>query len=294
MSWSRIRACYTELVRARDSGISFADSWAAFADAVAASRDAPPYHLRGILGALRETCGQDARADIRILDHGCGGAVTLLYLLALGYRGIHGVDVGGNCQTWNRLLQERFGISERRFSVYDGRRLPLPNDSIDFLFSEEVLEHVHPTMVEDYYAEEARVLKPGAAAYHQVPHRWVPYESHTRTWVLHYLPRVLSLPLYRLLGRNAEFVRQHLFLRRPGFHYAMFRRHIGEYTDRTSDRLAGLTQFDYYDGPVRLRRLVARLVGIPGLGRALVLVFRHLVMIQTLSRKTPLQVSASK
>ena len=176
---------------------------------------------------------------------------------------------GGNCQTWNRLLQERFGISERRFSVYDGRRLPLPNDSIDFLFSEEVLEHVHPTMIEDYYAEEDQSalagcggLPPGAAPL-------VPYESHTRTWVLHYLPRVLSLPLYRLLGRNAEFVRQHLFLRRPGFHYAMFRRHIGDYTDRTSDRLAGLTLFDYYDGPVRLRRLVARLVGIPARARRL-------------------------
>ena len=123
----------------------------------------------------------------------------------------------------------------------------------------------------------------------------MPYESHTRTWVLHYLPRVLSLPLYRLLGRNAEFVRQHLFLRRFRVPLCDVQAPYREYTDRTSDQNSPV----WRSSTITTGRCVCvdwllGSSGYPAWSRALVLVFRHLVMIQTLSRKTPLQVSASK
>ena len=163
MSWLRCQRLVSRTGPARDSGISFADSgrpsptpWQ--------PRDAPPTHLRGILGALRENLRS---------GRPCGHRIWITAAVApsrcfISWRSGTGASTargrGRKLPNLEPPASRAVRHFERRFSVYDGRRLPLPNDSIDFLFSEEVLEHVHPTMVEDYYAEEARVLKPGAAA----------------------------------------------------------------------------------------------------------------------------------
>lgn len=285
MSWAEIQSRFAELVKARDSGTSFGEPWRAFQHSVLAGRGDPPYHLRQIHATLERTFDNVRRDDLVILDHGCGSSATLLYLLALGYEGIHGVDMGGGCEGWNRLLKEVLGIAEPRFRIYDGRQLPLANESVDLILSQEVLEHVPPHLIEAYYAEEARVLKPGGIALHQVPHRLVPYDSHTRTWFVHYLPRSLSLRVHRFLGSNMEVVENALFLRWPGYHRSKLRSYFDEATDRTLERLLELRDFDYYDGPVRLRRLVARVVQMPVVGLPIATVFRNFVMLETVAVK---------
>ncbi|MEN8198308.1 MAG: class I SAM-dependent methyltransferase, partial [Pseudomonadota bacterium] len=218
-------------------------------------------------------------------DHGCGSGATLLYLLARGYTGIHGVDVGGACAGWNTLLAAEYGIEQPRFFVYDGKRLPLGDESIDLVFSQEVLEHVAPDVIDSYYGEEARVLRPGGIAFHQVPHRLAPYDSHTGTWLLHYLPRPAYLAIHRRFGEKADFVENQLFLRWPWVHRRAMRRHFGGCSDLTLDRLQALDRLDYYDGPAGLRRFVGQAVRTPVIGVPAGFLLKNLVMLDTLSVK---------
>lgn len=53
----------------------------------------------------------------------------------------------------------------------DGVNLPLPDESVDFVFSSNVLEHV--TDLDALFAEQLRILKPGGLALHIMPnHLW--------------------------------------------------------------------------------------------------------------------------
>ena len=51
--------------------------------------------------------------------------------------------------------------------VYDGQSIPLESDSVDIVFSSNVLEHIRD--VEPFQSEVHRVLKPGGNAVHVLP-----------------------------------------------------------------------------------------------------------------------------
>ena len=275
-----------DLQNANEAGQPLADLWASFVSAALASEAAPPVHLELILSILRQAGRGRPRDELVILDHGCGGGFTLLYLLALGYRSIHGVDPGPPCENWNRLLASECGIAEQRFWMYDGLTLPLGDDSVDVIFSQQVLEHVQPHLLESYYAEEGRVLKEGGIAYHQVPHRLVPYDSHSRTWLIHYLPLQLRRPLFRLTSNDPHYIESILWLRWPWIHRSRMLRHVGSCEDRTIERLAGITKFEDYEKKNRgLRRFIGTLVRLPLFGALMAPILRNLVMLDTVSIK---------
>jgi SAM-dependent methyltransferase len=283
MSWSQIVASFNELTAARRTGSDLKSHWERFAAAVNASASDPPLHLRLILQGLANFQGK-RRSDIEILDHGCGGGRTLLCLLAMGFEGIYGVDIGGDCEEWNRLLNDELGLSGKRIFVYDGKSLPFADGKFDFVFSQQVLEHVGPDALENYYADERRVMKAGAIAYHQVPHRLVPYDSHTRTWLIHYLPRPLWLGILRRMGRNMLVPETALFLRWPWVHRRLVRQHLGACEDRTLSRFMSVSDLSDYDGPRGLRRWLARLLNLPVIGAVARWLLPNFVMLDTLSR----------
>ena len=74
-------------------------------------------------------------------------------------------------------------VQEWEIIEYDGRRIPLPDGSIDVVFSSNVLEHV-PDVV-DFMREMERVLAPGGFMVHVMP---------TTTWRFF---TTLSFYLYR-------------------------------------------------------------------------------------------------
>lgn len=282
MSWSRIVCRYRELIAAVDENASLDVPWRAFCDAAS---EPPPPHLALILALIDERRGARAPGEYAILDHGCGGGLSALWLVARGFESIYGVDVGGDLERLNRLLAEVCGIREPRFWVYDGSRLPLPDESIDFVFSQQVLEHVADRVFDSYYREEGRVLRPGGTAYHQVPHRLVPYDSHTRTWFVHWFPKAVRRPLYRLTGNDPDYVESILHLRSPQRHRIQAAANIGSCEDRTVQRLAGLTDLENYKGSVGLRRLIGGLVRLPVLGQLAGCGLRNFVMLDTVSVK---------
>lgn len=270
------------------NGRQTADSWQAFRDAAHRVHDEPPYHLVALFTALRKTQGARRREELRILDHGCGGGLTCLLLLANGYTGVYGIDLeSGNCDRWNDFLNDALQLTGQRFFLYDGARIPLEDDSVDFVFSQQVIEHVRPDVLAQYYSEEYRVLRDGGGAFHEVPHKLTPYESHTRIWLLHYLPRRLWLILLdKALGIDTTTAREAIFLRWPWVHKRAARSVFGNLVDLTTKRLKTKPDAANYDGPIGSRLLLFRLFTAPVVGDLLVAILSNLVMMQTYSTKT--------
>jgi SAM-dependent methyltransferase len=283
MSWHDITRCYRALMGAGEDAAAVAGAWRDFVSVVREHRNDPPYHLRPLLKILENAFPGLPRDQLVVLDHGCGSGFTVFFLIAFGYAQSFGVDVGGDIARRNRVLALLPEAMTPHFFIYDGHHVPFDDRGVHVVYSQQVLEHVSPSLIDAYYAEEGRVLADGGFAYHQVPHRLTPYESHTRTWLVHYLPRVLARPVYKLLGAPMSMVDHHLFLRTRGFHRRQLLRHIGDCRDVTHERLLLRVDPSYYDGPRGLRSMISRALEAPLLGRLLRPILCSLVMLDTVS-----------
>jgi hypothetical protein len=153
------------------------------------------------------------------------------------------------------------------------------------VFSEEVLEHVAPNVFTAYYDEGYRTLRPGGITYYQVPHRLVPLESHLKAWLIHWFPRNVATMIYRKLGFDHAFFEKHLFLRWPSDHYRELDRRYAKWSDITLGRLTEHVDFEYYDGPRKLRLLLASAMTWPLVGKLIAVGISKFMMIQTVAFK---------
>ena len=64
------------------------------------------------------------KKNIRILDHGSGGCYTIIYLYALGYENVFGVDIGGSYHEINNFFSLMSGKYQKRKIIYEGKKLP--------------------------------------------------------------------------------------------------------------------------------------------------------------------------
>lgn len=284
MDWKELVRRFKALRAAEPDSAASDDAFAAFSEAVEATRRHPPYHLKLLLDRLDAFRGDRAPQTITVLDHGCGGALSLFYLAILGYRDFRGVDIGGDFTALNAIARRRLGAKGEPLRVYDGGALPFPDDSVDFVFSQQVVEHVTDDVLDLYYAEEGRVLRPGGWAVHYVPHRLVPFDSHTKTWFLHYLPKPLYRAAGRAVGRPAP---DHLHLRWPGRHRRLAGRHIGPVRDLTAERFAERMRGEEYDGPVGVRNFAGSLTTAPVIGAVARAALANLMMLETIAQKPP-------
>lgn len=283
--WADYCAAYKALMATADRPdlAGAGDAWQELITIVTRSSDPPPYHIALIVRHIeRFRAGRD-RKEIGVFEHGCGAGHTLVWLAAMGYTDVFGVDVKGDFAARNRVLNKVLGGDEERMVRYDGRRIPHHDARFDFIYSEQVIEHIADEVFENFYAEEARVMRPGGMAVHHVPHRLVPYDSHTRTWFIHYLPHKPYHWIARALGSP---VPHHLHLRWPWIHRRKMREVMGTCDDLTLERfqLVG-DSLPYYDGSVRLRRMLSGLLNIPLLGHVSGKVLQHFVMLETISIK---------
>ena len=283
--WKEIAKNFHILVESRDKQ-EIIRNWKNFNFWVQKSRKDPPYHLDKILKLLKSR--KEKKHLIRILDHGCGSALTCLYLSSLGYKNILGVDVNKNRKTdqLNKIYKTIFQEKVDHFFIYDGGNLPFEQNSFDIIYSLQVLEHVNPKWINKYYSEEARVIKKNGTVYHQVPHILTPFETHTKTWLIHYLPRKIKENIYKKLGQPVEKLKKHLFLRSPFFHKSQLKKYFSNYEDLTLQRLQTKVDFTYYDGPLlSLRKMLHILVTLPIFGKLFGFIIENLVMLETKSSK---------
>ena len=109
--------------------------------------------------------GLDLLPDMTILDFGAGTCWTSRFLAQLGLRVI-ALDVSPSALTLGRKLFRRHPLIGHKprpqFLLFDGRRIDLPDESVDRISCWEALHHV--PNANEVLKEMARVLKPGGIA----------------------------------------------------------------------------------------------------------------------------------
>jgi len=118
---------------------------------------------RELHGAILRELGHALAPGARILDYGCGAGDMVDEYCAAGYDAF-GCDIRLEVQ------------SERLRSIAADGSIPFPDSWFDFVFSDQVMEHVQDH--ERAFSEILRVMKPGAVSLHIFPAKWKPIENH--------------------------------------------------------------------------------------------------------------------
>lgn len=219
-----------------------------------------------------------------IFDHGCGSCSTLLYLYCLGYENIWGVDVSCDDKMINKFLNKVCNLESDRIFNYDGNNLPFNNEQFDLLVSQQVLEHIEYDKKDLTIMEHARVLKKGAYAYYQIPHLLVPYEAHTKTWLIHWLPRKLTINILKIFKKNFAFYEKNLFLSLPFKYKNLIKKQIGSIEDLSQNRVSIFNnEFNEFSGlSLIIRLMVAKLCTVPYIGKLIMKILSNFIMIEIL------------
>lgn len=97
-----------------------------------------------------------------------------------------------------RKFRERYPAV--RALVYDGREFPFPDQRFDLCWSNAVLEHVGNRDRQILFLKEIRRV--ARNAFVTTPNRFFPVEVHTRTPLLHYLPKPVFERYLHWVGKS--------------------------------------------------------------------------------------------
>lgn len=97
-----------------------------------------------------------------------------------------------------RKFRERYPAVQA--TVYDGKKFPFPDQSFDICWSNAVIEHVGNRERQVLFLQE--IHRVAQNAYLTTPNRFFPVEVHTRTPLLHYLPKRLFERYLKLIGKS--------------------------------------------------------------------------------------------
>ena len=166
----------------------------------AALRGEPSYVWRSGQERRLQMVRQWVDLNGRILDNGCGLGT---YLQAFAPYNTHRFGLEIEADRAQQALSRATAIVQGV-----GEHLPFANNSFDFVFSNEVIEHVTNDKI--YAAEMVRVTKPNGRILIFCPNRWYPVEQHGIFWRGQYkfgnIPLVNYLPT-PLRNRLAPHVR---------------------------------------------------------------------------------------
>ena len=109
------------------------------------------------------------RLDVA-LDFGCGVG-RLSRALSVHFERVIGVDVSGSMLDEARAQNHDFPNLEFLHNVAIDLR-PIPSNTIDFVYSNIVLQHMPAERQRSYIGEFCRVLRPGGVAVFQTPSRY--------------------------------------------------------------------------------------------------------------------------
>lgn len=124
---------------------------------------------------------------VRVLDWGCGRGRMVLALRERGFDA-RGVDPDTLALANGTALSTELGYPEHILSpLMDGVRTGFPSGFFDFIFSNQVLEHVQD--LNSVAAEISRLTKAGGEGLHIFPPRWHWREAHLQMPGIHWLPK---------------------------------------------------------------------------------------------------------
>ncbi len=160
-----------------------------------------------LLNSLESQGWQLKRAIV--LDIGCGTGALASALIA---RGAHVIGIEPSFP-WGYAAHHRLVKKKKDYGqiiIGNGAYVPLKDQSVDYVFSLQVLEHVPQEAANKIIREIARVLRPGGRAY-------ITFESYLSFWEPHYkvrwfpyLPKKIGSAYLQLLGRDSAFLWDHI------------------------------------------------------------------------------------
>lgn len=134
----------------------------------------------------------------KILDAGSGnGGVSIAFVEAGA--DVVGIDIEKELYDISIMHASSCNVFPK-FILYDGKKIPLNDNSFDGAVSASVLEHTDDP--EFYLHEILRVLKPGGMLYLGFPNKLAFRETHTQLLFLTYLPSFLRPWYVRFMKRN--------------------------------------------------------------------------------------------
>jgi SAM-dependent methyltransferase len=123
------------------------------------SRDEQTRHeMRKASGTMGRYLAECERQDIDVLDFGCGWGGETIWL-ASRVRSVVGFDVERENIEQAESALAAVGAQNCRFVLSPDGRLPIPDESVDAVFSTDTFEHVMD--LELAFSEIFRVLRPG-------------------------------------------------------------------------------------------------------------------------------------
>lgn len=134
--------------------------------------------------------------DAKILDFGCGSGESVYALLDMGYTDVRGYDIID-------YLKLRNTSDRNLFVIDDGKSLPFDTDSFDFVFSDQVIEHVLDQ--KSFFSELLRIMKPGSISIHTFPAKYCPIEPHIFVPLGGFFAHHWWYQLWAFLGVRNEF-----------------------------------------------------------------------------------------
>lgn len=183
--------------------------------------------------------GKAMKPSARILDFGCGSGGRVKALREAGYDA-YGVDIKFKAGPHVDELQREGHIRHIETEPYC---LPFADAHFDFVFSEQVFEHVQNQ--DESVAELARVMKPGALGVHRFPSRLRPLESHIMvplasvfrpgwwillwTWAGFRKASQKGLPVHEVAMKNRDYLERSTNYPSGRAIWQVFRRHFSRF-----------------------------------------------------------------
>lgn len=206
------------------------------------------------------------RREMTVLDFGCDKGQMVLYLRSLGFDS-YGVDIPSEQRNWApvrkiwRLIYEE----DAPLSVYDGVTVPFTDKKFDLILSQQVLEHVKDPGL--YFLLINKMLNPGGVAILEFPHKYIPYDGHTKLWFIHWLPDSFRDKWYDLFSKyDSNYYREMLNFQ-SCLYYSQILESLGFRIENLT--IGRLERFDIsnYEGPKNIRALVHMLSRAPVFGK---------------------------
>ena len=115
----------------------------------------------------------------KILDYGFGCGTLFLHLKTKGYEDVYGIDIDKEKYEFCKLKICECGYPQEWkecLSIYDGKHLPYETESFDYIFCDQIIEHLYD--VKECLTEVLRVLKSGGTLHIMCPNYEGSYEPH--------------------------------------------------------------------------------------------------------------------
>ena len=284
--WLLFQNSINDLVESNQSKKAIKEKWASIKDNF---KDYKPSHLLSVINLLEQS---REGLKSKILDHGCGAGHSLFFLASKGYTNIWGIDINQSKsfiirkKACNRIFKVILNTKSNRIANYNGKKINFKNNTFDYIFSQQVIEHVHNTFLDRYISEESRILKNNGLVLHQIPHRLGPFEGHTKKWFIHWLPRKLHYYFLKDNNQNLNLVKTALFLRWPWELKSYFYKYFKKVDNIVHMRL----KQDIYSGEYSvkekiIRKILVFLFKLPIIGVILIKIFSPFFQLEILIRK---------